>query len=191
MPCFKEPLHSKFVLGVKCLICQIPIHVISMTVNPTQICTDLSYLLSMRVCCHAESLTDVYMRSGSSSLLFRLWNVCVVKGSPHSKPVFFFPQTSFTSHRFNVFLSSRKHLMTRLLPNCLFRVKRALSQKGNWATGQKATCFVLSGCMHVKSILMNRVIEKLVIVGIEVNYSQMYSVNKYTVSEMPLELYSI
>lgn len=160
MPCFKEPLHSKFELGVKCLICQIPIHVICMTANPTQICTDLSYLLSMRVCCHGESLWLMCRReirmfiSAEMSVLWRVLHIQTL----------LFLQTSSTSHWCNVFLSSRKQLMTRLLPNCLFRVKRVLSQEGYRATGQNATCFVIAGCVHVKSIWINWVIEKWFIV---------------------------
>lgn len=52
----------------------------------------------------------------------------VVKGSSHSDLSIF--ESSSALHGCNVFLSSRKQLMTRLLPNCLFWVKRALSHEG-------------------------------------------------------------
>lgn len=55
--------------------------------------------------------------------------------------------------------------MTRLLAKCLFRVKRALSQEWHGAAVQKAMCFFTAVCVHIKSILINCIIEKLVIVS--------------------------
>lgn len=67
--------------------------------------------------------------------------------------------------------------MTRLLAKCLFRVKRDLSQEWHRAEGQKAMCFVIAVCVHIKSILINCVIEKLDIVSQLRLIIHMYSVN--------------